>query len=59
MGPIKGYQWTHWYQLLFVDYGDAVFAGSCTAKPDTPASEYALEIRTLKRGSKETDVEAL
>ena len=28
-------------------------------KPDTPASEYTLGTRTLKRGSKGTDVKAL
>ena len=52
-------KWTHWYRLPFGDYGDVVFTGSSTAKPDTPASEYTLGIRTLKRGSKETGVKAL
>ena len=42
-----------------MDYGDAVFTGSGAAKPDTPASEYTLGTRTLKKGSKGTDVKAL
>lgn len=32
---VSSRKWMHWYQLLFVDCGDAVFTGSCTAKPDT------------------------
>lgn len=47
------------YQLPFVDYGDAVFTGGGVTKPDTPASEYTLGTRTLKKGSKGTDVKAL
>ena len=49
---VSSRKWTHWYQLLFVAYGDAVFTGSSTAKFDAPASEYMLETRTLKRGGK-------
>ncbi len=56
---VSSRKWTHWYQLPFVDYGDAVFTGSGAAKPDTPASEYTLGTRTLKKGSKGTDVKAL
>ena len=56
---VSSRKWTHWYQLPFVDYGDAVFTGGSAAKPDTPASEYTLGTRTLKRGSKGTDVKAL
>ena len=52
-------KWTHWYQLPFVDYGDAVFTGGSAAKPDTPASEYTLGTRTLRRESKGTDVKDL
>ena len=52
-------KWTHWYQLPFVDYGNAVFIGGSVAKPDTPASEYTLGTRTLRRESKDTDVKAL
>ena len=56
---VSSRKWTHWYQLPFVDYGDAVFTGSSAAKPDTPASKYTLGTRTLKKGSKGTDVKAL
>ena len=42
-----------------MDYGDAVFTGGGATKPDTPASEYRLGTRTLKNGSKGTDVKAL
>ena len=56
---VSSRKWTHWYQLPFVDYGDAVFTGGGAAKPDTPASEYTLGTRTLKRGSKGADVKAL
>ena len=28
-------KWTHWFQLPFVDYGDATFAGGSYVKPDT------------------------
>ena len=55
---VSSRKWTHWYQLPFVDYGDAVFTGSAT-KPDTPTSEYTLGTRILKRGSKGADVKAL
>ena len=55
---VSSRKWTHWYQLPFVDYGDAVFTGGAT-KPDTPTSEYTLGTRTLKRGSKGADVKAL
>ena len=56
---VKDRKWTHWYQLPFVDYGDAVFTGGGGVKADTPASEYTLGTRTLKKGSKGTDVKAL
>ena len=56
---VSSRKWTHWYQLPFVDYGDAVFTGGGAAKPDTPASEYTLGTRTLKKGSKGADVKAL
>ena len=56
---VSSRKWTHWYQLPFVDYGDAVFAGGSGVKPDTPASEYTLGTRTLKKGAKGTDVKAL
>ena len=56
---VSSRKWTHWYQLPFVDYGDAVFTGGSATKPDTPASEYTLGTRTLKKGSKGTDVKAL
>ena len=56
---VKDRKWTHWYQLPFVDYGDAVFTGGSAVKPDTPTSEYTLGTRTLKRGSKGTDVKAM
>ena len=56
---VSSRKWTHWYQLPFVDYGDAVFTGGGVTKPDTPASEYTLGTRILKKGSKGTDVKAL
>ena len=56
---VSSRKWTHWYQLPFVDYGDAMFTGGSVTKPDTPASEYTLGTRTLKKGSKGTDVKAL
>ena len=56
---VSSRKWTHWYQLPFVDYGDAVFTGGGAAKPDTPASEYTLGTRTLKKGNKGTDVNSL
>ena len=56
---VRDRKWTHWYQLPFVDYGDAVFTGGSGVKADTPASEYTLGTRTLKKGSKGTDVKAL
>lgn len=52
-------KWTHWFQLPFVDYGDATFAGGSYVKPDTATTEYTLGTRTLKDGSKGTDVKAL
>ena len=42
-----------------MDYGNAVFTGGGATKPDTPASEYTLGTRTLKKGSKGADVKAL
>ena len=40
--------------------GNEYFASSASGvKPDTPASEYTLGTRTLKKGSKGTDVKAL
>ena len=56
---VSSRKWTHWYQLPFVDYGDAVFAGGGATKPDTPASEYTLGTRTLRKGSEGTDVKAM
>ena len=56
---VSSRKWTHWYQLPFVDYGDAVFTGGGVTKPDTPASEYTLGTRTLKKGVKGTDVKAM
>ena len=29
---VSSHKWTHWYQLPFIDYGDAVFSGSDTNK---------------------------
>ena len=52
-------KWTHWFQLPFIDYGDAVFAGGTGVKVDTAETEYTLGSRTLKDGSKGTDVKAL
>ena len=56
---VSSRKWTHWFQLPFVDYGDATFAGGSYAKPDTAATEYTLGTRTLKNGSKGTDVKTL
>ena len=52
-------KWTHWFQLPFVDYGDAVFTGGSYVKPDTAETVYTLGTRTLKNGSKGTDVKAM
>ena len=52
-------KWTHWFQLPFVDYGDATFTGGSSAKPDTAETEYTLGTRTLKNGSRGTDVKAM
>lgn len=52
-------KWTHWFQLPFVDYGDAVFTGGSYVKPDSAQTEYTLGTRTVKKGSKGTDVKAL
>lgn len=56
---VSSRKWTHWFQLPFVDYGDAVFTGGSYVKPDTAATEYTLGTRTLKDGSKGTDVKAM
>ena len=56
---VSSRKWTHWFQLPFVDYGDAVFTGGSYVKPDTAATEYTLGTRTLKDGSTGTDVKAL
>lgn len=56
---VKDRKWTHWYQLPFVDYGDAVFTGGIGVKADTPKTEYTLGTRTLKKGAKGTDVKAM
>ncbi len=52
-------KWTHWFQLPFVDYGDATFTGGSYVKPDTATTEYTLGTRTLKNGSKGSDVKAM
>lgn len=52
-------KWTHWCQLPFIDYGDAVFTGGTGFKPDTSATEYSLGSRSLKKGCKGTDVKTL
>ena len=56
---VSARKWTHWFQLPFVDYGDATFTGGSYVKPDTATTEYTLGTRTLKDGSKGTDVKAL
>ena len=56
---VSSRKWTHWFQLPFVDYGDAVFTGGSYVKPDTAATEYTLGTRTLRDGSKGTDVMAM
>ena len=56
---VSSRKWTHWFQLPFVDYGDAVFTGGSNAKPDTAATEYTLGTRTLKNGSKGMDVKTM
>lgn len=43
--------WTHWYQLPFIDYGEADFSGGTTG--------YTLGSRLLQRGSEGSDVKAL
>ena len=49
---VSSRKWTHWFQLPFVDYGDAVFTGGSYVKPDTADTVYTLGTRTLKNGSK-------
>ena len=56
---VSSRKWTHWYQLPFVDYGDAVFTGGSGVKEDAPASEYTLGTRMLRKGSRGTDVKAM
>ena len=56
---VSSRKWTHWFQLPFVDYGDAVFTGGSNVKPDTAATEYTLGTRTLKNGSKGMDVKTM
>ena len=56
---VSSRKWTHWFQLPFVDYGDAVFTGGSYVKPDTAETVYTLGTRTLKNGSKGTDVKAM
>ena len=56
---VSSRKWTHWYQLPFVDCGDAVFTDGSATKTDTPASEYTLGTRIQKKGSRDTDVKAL
>ena len=52
-------KWTHWFQLPFVDYGDASFAGGTGIQVDTADTEYTLGTRTLKNGSRGTYVKTL
>ena len=56
---VSSRKWTHWFQLPFVDYGDAVFTGGSYVRPDTAETVYTLGTRTLKNGSKGTDVKAM
>ena len=56
---VSSRKWTHWFQLPFVDYGDAVFTGGSNVKPDTPATEYTLGSRSLEKGAKGTDVRTM
>ena len=48
---VKNRKWTHWYQLPFIDYGDASFTGA--------SDKSALGARLLQKGSKGADVKAL
>ncbi len=52
---VKDRKWTHWYQLPFVDYGDAKFNGESSVETSTPA----LGSRLLKKGMKGADVKTL
>ena len=56
---VSSRKWTHWYQLPFVDYGVATFTGGSSVKPDTAETVYTLGTRTLKKGSKGSDVKAM
>ncbi len=50
--------WTYWYALPFIDYGDAIQTADIHI-PDTSATEYVLGSRSLKKGSKGTDVKTM
>ncbi len=53
---LKEHKWTHWYQLSFIDYGEAFDSG--TSAPAKPVS-YILGSRLLKKGMSGIDVRTL
>ncbi len=53
---LKDRKWTHWYQLPFIDYGDAFANGIPTP---TKSVSYTLGSRLLKKGMTGSDVKAL
>ncbi len=55
---LKDRKWLHWYQLPFVDYGDA-FDDVSTSPGSTAAVVATLGARLLKKGMKGQDVIAL
>ncbi len=48
---VSSRNWTHWYKLPFIDYGEGAV--------NVPATEYTLGSRLLKKGMEGSDVKAL
>lgn len=51
--------WQYWYQLPFIDYGMADLSGDGSAVGLPAVTEYVLGTRTLRKGSKGSDVRTL
>ncbi|WP_400259679.1 chitobiase/beta-hexosaminidase C-terminal domain-containing protein [Candidatus Methanomassiliicoccus intestinalis] len=48
---VSSRNWTHWYKLPFIDYGEGA--------ANVPATEHTLGSRLLKKGTEGSDVKAL
>lgn len=48
---VSSRNWTHWYKLPFIDYGEGAV--------NVPATEYTLGSRLLKKGMEGSDVKVL